>query len=100
MKIEDISKENLLSLSDVRHVLIDNELYFSALDVNRVFLGAFQHLPTVQLPTELKELKGITHKIIPFIKYSDIKTHADSLSGLSDFNINIKTALNFNPKKK
>lgn len=100
MKIQDISEENLLSLSDMTHKIYEGELYFSASDINSLFLGAFQHLPTVSLDTELKGVKGLIYKAIPFIKYSDIKKHADSLSGLSDFNINIRTALNFNPRKK
>lgn len=100
MKIEDISEENLLSLSNMDHMDFEGELYFAASDINREFMGAFQHLPTTSLETKLKGVKGLIYKAIPFIKYSDIKKHADSLSGLSDFNINIRTALNFNQKKK
>lgn len=99
MKIEDITEEGLLSLPNVQSVDFEHEWYFASDEINLVFMGAFQQLPTIPLPLQLKGAKGL-RKTTLCLRYSDIKGHADSLSGLSDFNINIRTALNFNPKKK
>lgn len=99
MRIDEISVENLLSLQNVESVDFEHEWYFAADDINRVFQGAFQHLPTIPLPLKLKGAEGL-RKTTACLSFSDIKGYADSISSLSDFNVNIKTALNFNPKKR
>lgn len=97
MRFEDITEQSLLNQSDIHSVNFEHESYFSYDDVNRKFQGVFGNLARITLP--LLQPDG-TRKLTYCISYSDIKQKVTELSGMSDFNRHINTALNFNPRKK
>lgn len=95
MKIQDITEQALLDHPQIKAVDFEHEWYFVAQDIDRVFMGAFADLPGVPLPILIHNERKLTR----CVRFADIKEKATKLSGLSDFEVRINTALNFNPKR-
>jgi hypothetical protein len=95
MRLQEITKTRLLRNKNIRSVDFEHEWYFVARDLNEEFLGAFNNVPYLALPI----LVNGERVFMNCIRYKDIQEKVDSLSGKSDFEININTILNFNPKR-
>lgn len=97
MKLDNITEEILLYNSNIKSVDFENDNYFSINDLNLVFMGAFRGLEGIPLP--IIHSDGNRH-LTMCINWTTILERKNELSAMSDFEKNINTALNFNPKKK
>lgn len=97
MKLDNITEEILLHNSNIKSVDFENANYFSINDLNLAFMGAFRGLEGIPLPMISSD--GNRH-LTMCINWITILERKNELLGMSDFEKNINTALNFNPKKK
>jgi hypothetical protein len=96
MSIANITQEDLLKNTNVRHVQYNGQWYFSVYDLNTEFIGAFKGVQGLGLPLENR--KG-EMEYINFIPYSQIHEISKKLEGVSDFQQAIDVLFNFKEKK-